>query len=330
MQDVLEVERHPELLDDATLALLDAERNARPDVRLDLGRQLLLEARGDPSRAWRDHYERTMAIGRELVAAAKSWHARLDAATDPDEIIALADSALAFAAEIGNGRRTSRPSRGHCVRSRARPGTGGALRRRSSRGARVVLTALGDAVRRANLLSPAPPLRDLRGPDRWHPERARGPRHARRRGARPARHQISPSRIAPQAARLGVPHLRLPAAVPARPFGVIRVLDLPGWHERALWWPERRVLVVAEVVGTNGIYRLGPGRRDCTRSARAAAGRAARLRAGAAARRPRPRRPRAAGRGRARGRLRPRSRRDLPKLVLQLPAMARTAAVGSR
>jgi hypothetical protein len=59
------------------------------------------------------------------------------------------------------------------------------------------------------------------------------------------------------AARLGVPHLRLPDALPGTPFEVIKVLDVPRWHERALWWPERRVLIVAEVIGTNGIYRLG-------------------------------------------------------------------------
>ncbi len=61
------------------------------------------------------------------------------------------------------------------------------------------------------------------------------------------------------AARLRVPHLRLPATIPGSPFHVIDVLDIPRWHERALWWPEQRVLVVAEVIGTNGIYRLGPG-----------------------------------------------------------------------
>jgi len=61
------------------------------------------------------------------------------------------------------------------------------------------------------------------------------------------------------AARLGVPHLRVPDAVPGSPFEVIRVLDVPRWHERALWWPERRVLVVAEAIGTNDVYRLGSG-----------------------------------------------------------------------
>lgn len=59
------------------------------------------------------------------------------------------------------------------------------------------------------------------------------------------------------AARLGVPHLRLPAGVPDAPFRVLRVIDLPRWRERALWWPERRALVVAEAIGTNEFATLG-------------------------------------------------------------------------
>src|SRR5689334_21316721 len=38
------------------------------------------------------------------------------------------------------------------------------------------------------------------------------------------------------AGRLGVPHLRLPDAVPDSPFEMVKVIDVPGWHERALWW----------------------------------------------------------------------------------------------
>jgi len=59
------------------------------------------------------------------------------------------------------------------------------------------------------------------------------------------------------AARLGVPHLKVPREVPGSPFEVIRVLDVPGWHEAALWWPGPRVLAVAEIIGTNALYRLG-------------------------------------------------------------------------
>ena len=61
------------------------------------------------------------------------------------------------------------------------------------------------------------------------------------------------------AARLGVPHLRLPDAIPGSPFTVVRVLDIPRWHEAALWWPERQVLVVAEAIGTNQVFAVGPG-----------------------------------------------------------------------
>jgi hypothetical protein len=61
------------------------------------------------------------------------------------------------------------------------------------------------------------------------------------------------------AERLGVPHLRLPSAIPGSPFEVVTVLKLPRWHEIALWWPERRALVVAELIGTNPVYALGGG-----------------------------------------------------------------------
>jgi len=61
------------------------------------------------------------------------------------------------------------------------------------------------------------------------------------------------------ATRLGVPHLRVPEALPGSPFEVIGVVDVPGWREKALWWPEHRVLVVSEAVGTNRVYALGPG-----------------------------------------------------------------------
>jgi hypothetical protein len=60
------------------------------------------------------------------------------------------------------------------------------------------------------------------------------------------------------AARLGVPYLRMPDAVPNTPFEVVKVVDVPRWHERALWWPEHRALVVAEAVGTARFYRFGP------------------------------------------------------------------------
>jgi hypothetical protein len=59
------------------------------------------------------------------------------------------------------------------------------------------------------------------------------------------------------AARLGVPHLRVPDALPGTPFEVLRVVDMPLWREVALWWPARRALVVAEAVGTAPAYAPG-------------------------------------------------------------------------
>ena len=47
--------------------------------------------------------------------------------------------------------------------------------------------------------------------------------------------------------------------MPGSPFTVVRVIDIRIWHEIALWWPERRVLAVAEAVGTNESYTLGQG-----------------------------------------------------------------------
>ena len=37
------------------------------------------------------------------------------------------------------------------------------------------------------------------------------------------------------------------------------MLDVPRWRECALWWPERRALVVAEAIGTNKVFALGDG-----------------------------------------------------------------------
>ena len=57
------------------------------------------------------------------------------------------------------------------------------------------------------------------------------------------------------AQRLGVQHLRLPAAIPGAPFVPVKVLDLPGWREVALWWSGRRALVVSEAIGTGPMFR---------------------------------------------------------------------------
>lgn len=61
------------------------------------------------------------------------------------------------------------------------------------------------------------------------------------------------------AARLEVPRLENPEAIPGSPFEALPVLRLPGWRETALWWPQRRVLVVAETIGTNAFWAAGSG-----------------------------------------------------------------------
>ena len=68
-----------------------------------------------------------------------------------------------------------------------------------------------------------------------------------------------PRDCAAVAGRLGVPHLRLPGAVPGSPFRVLDVVQVPRWRELALWWPERAALVVPEAVGTGAYFAVGPG-----------------------------------------------------------------------
>lgn len=43
--------------------------------------------------------------------------------------------------------------------------------------------------------------------------------------------------------------------VPGVPLETLRAFSMPGWREAALWWPERRVLVCADAVGTAEYYR---------------------------------------------------------------------------
>jgi hypothetical protein len=57
--------------------------------------------------------------------------------------------------------------------------------------------------------------------------------------------------------RLGVPRLVAPDQVPGSPFECIAVKRMKRWAETALWWPETRMLVVAEAVGTNAFYTSG-------------------------------------------------------------------------
>ena len=61
--------------------------------------------------------------------------------------------------------------------------------------------------------------------------------------------------------RYGVPlHLVPEAGAPGTPFEAVRSVNLPLWREAALWWPERRTLVVADALGTAS-YFLAPGER---------------------------------------------------------------------
>jgi hypothetical protein len=59
------------------------------------------------------------------------------------------------------------------------------------------------------------------------------------------------------ATRLGVPLLRLPTSLPDAPFEPVAVLSRRGWREIALWWAERRSLIVAEAIGTAPVFSLG-------------------------------------------------------------------------
>lgn len=62
--------------------------------------------------------------------------------------------------------------------------------------------------------------------------------------------------------RLGVPHLKVPAALPGTPFEVIPLVGARFWQEIALWWAEPRALVVAEAIGTAPGFapgRMGAG-----------------------------------------------------------------------
>lgn len=61
------------------------------------------------------------------------------------------------------------------------------------------------------------------------------------------------------AERFGIEHLNVPDAVPGSPFEAIKALRVPAWKETALWWPERRVIVVAEIVGTHPMTNAGTG-----------------------------------------------------------------------
>ena len=56
------------------------------------------------------------------------------------------------------------------------------------------------------------------------------------------------------AGRLAVPHHVVPAAVDGAPFEFVRIAAARWWREVALWWPERRVLVCGDALGTIGYF----------------------------------------------------------------------------
>ena len=59
------------------------------------------------------------------------------------------------------------------------------------------------------------------------------------------------------AARFGVPLHRTPSALPGTLFELRPILANRWWREVALWWPARRVLVCADVLGTIPFFRAG-------------------------------------------------------------------------
>jgi hypothetical protein len=59
------------------------------------------------------------------------------------------------------------------------------------------------------------------------------------------------------ASKFNVPHVVVPEHLPKTQFGFVDVIQRRYWRESALWWPEKRTLVVAEALGTNRFYTGG-------------------------------------------------------------------------
>ena len=59
------------------------------------------------------------------------------------------------------------------------------------------------------------------------------------------------------AARLGVPLHVVPGSLPGAPFRFLPVRRGGWWKEVALWWPEHRLLVCADALGTVPFYCAG-------------------------------------------------------------------------
>ncbi|HUQ21750.1 MAG TPA: hypothetical protein VM049_01935 [Gaiellaceae bacterium] len=62
------------------------------------------------------------------------------------------------------------------------------------------------------------------------------------------------------ARRLGIPHHIVPRQLQGTPFELRPVAMRRWWREVALWWPERRILLVADAVGTLPFFRAGEER----------------------------------------------------------------------
>lgn len=60
------------------------------------------------------------------------------------------------------------------------------------------------------------------------------------------------------AERLGVAHHAVPlGGLPERAIEVLPVVRSRFWREALIWWPERRVLVAGDALGTAAYYRVG-------------------------------------------------------------------------
>ena len=59
------------------------------------------------------------------------------------------------------------------------------------------------------------------------------------------------------ASRFGVPLHVVPQSLPETPFSFLPVSSWRFWREVALWWPERRILVCADALGTIPYFRAG-------------------------------------------------------------------------
>ena len=57
--------------------------------------------------------------------------------------------------------------------------------------------------------------------------------------------------------KLGVPLHVVPRSLLETPFTFLPIASWRLWQEAALWWPERRILVCADALGTIPFYRAG-------------------------------------------------------------------------